>query len=111
MLQACGILIGVASPSVFGFALGSILLGLRLTAITLFAMPDTRRLHGDQGRGLMGLLTVTYGIGKIIGPPLATRQVQRSGSFTSSLCLAAFALIAGAIPLGQIFRESRRPLA
>jgi len=107
LLQACGILIGVASPSVVGFALGSILLGLPFTAITLFAMRDARRLRGDQARSLMGLLTATYGIGQIIGPPLATRLVQGSGSFTSSLCVAAFALVAGAALLGQMYRESR----
>lgn len=108
LLQAWGILVGVASPSVLGFALGSILLGLPFTAITLFAMRDARRLRGDQARSLMGLLTATYGIGQIVGPPLATRLVQGSGSFTSSLCVAAFALVAGACLLGQMYRESRQ---
>jgi len=111
LLQACGILIGVASPSVFGFAFGSILLGLPFTAITLFAMRDARRLRGDQARSLMGLLTATYGIGQIIGPPLATRLVQGSGNFTSSLCVAAVALVAGACLLGLMYRESRQQLA
>jgi predicted MFS family arabinose efflux permease len=107
LLQACGIAIGIISPSVAGFALGSILLGLPFTAITLFAMRDARRLRGDQARSLMGLLTATYGIGQIIGPPLATRLVQGSGTFTSSLCVAIFALLAGACLLGQMYRESR----
>ena len=111
LLQAAGILIGVASPSVFGFALGSILLGLPFTAITLFAMRDARRLRGDQARSLMGLLTATYGIGQIVGPPLATRLVQGSGSFTSSLCVAAFTLVAGAGLLGLMYRESRQAQA
>ncbi|MEO6921566.1 MAG: YbfB/YjiJ family MFS transporter [Collimonas sp.] len=111
LLQAGGVLISVASPSVAGFALGSILLGMPFTAITLFAMRDARRLHGDHARSLMGLLTATYGIGQIIGPPLTTRLVHGSGNFTSSLCVAACALLAGAVLLGVMFRQDRQQRA
>jgi predicted MFS family arabinose efflux permease len=109
LLQACGIFIGIASPSVSGFALGSILLGLPFTAITLFAMRDARRLRGDHARSLMGLLTAAYGVGQIIGPPLATRLVQRSGSFNSSLSVAALALLAGAALFFVMYSQSRKP--
>jgi len=108
LLQACGILIGIVSPSVTGFALGSILLGMPFTAITLFAMRDARRLRGDHARSLMGMLTAAYGVGQIIGPPLATRLVRSSGSFTSSLSVAASALLAGAVLLGVMYRHSRK---
>ncbi len=108
LLQACGILIGIVSPSVTGFALGSILLGTPFTAITLFAMRDARRLRGDHARSLMGMLTAAYGVGQIIGPPLATRLVRSSGSFTSSLSVAALALLAGAVLLGAMYRHSRK---
>ena len=108
LLQACGILIGIVSPSVTGFALGSILLGMPFTAIPLFAMRDARRLRGDHARSLMGMLTAAYGVGQIIGPPLATRLVRSSGSFTSSLSVAALALLAGAILLSAMYRHSSK---
>ncbi|WP_211452319.1 YbfB/YjiJ family MFS transporter [Collimonas antrihumi] len=108
LLQACGILIGIVAPSVTGFALGSILLGMPFTAITLFAMRDARRLRGDHARSLMGMLTAAYGVGQIIGPPLATRLVRSSGSFTSSLSVAALALLAGAVLLTAMYRHSRK---
>ncbi|GAC1519512.1 MAG: YbfB/YjiJ family MFS transporter [Collimonas sp.] len=108
LLQACGILIGIVSPSVTGFALGSILLGMPFTAITLFAMRDARRLRGDHARSLMGMLTAAYGVGQIVGPPLATRLVRGSGSFTSSLSVAALALLAGAVLLAAMYRHSRK---
>ncbi|AIY39714.1 Transporter [Collimonas arenae] len=111
LVQAGGVLLSVASPSVAGFALGSILLGMPFTAITLFAMRDARRLRGDHARSLMGLLTATYGIGQIIGPPLATRLVRGSGNFTSSLCVAAFALLAGACLLSMVYRQDRKQRA
>lgn len=108
LLQACGVLIGVALPTTLGFASGSILLGLPFTAITLFAMRDARRLCGDHARNLMSLLTAAYGIGQIAGPPLATWLVHRSGSFTPSLLIAAATLLTGAILFGRMFELSRR---
>ena len=52
-MQACGILLGVWWPSLPGFALGSLLIGLPFTAITLFAMQEVRRLrpHGTRAGG------------------------------------------------------------
>lgn len=100
MMQAAGVLVSVAWPSLTGFALGSILLGLPFTAITLFAMREARRLgqamHVPANR-LMGLLTAAYGLCQIVGPPLATRLVHQFGSFTPSLLVAASTLAVGAI--------------
>jgi hypothetical protein len=59
----------------------------------------------------MGLLTATYGVGQIIGPPLATRLVQGSGNFSSSLATAALALLAGAALLGAMYRYRGKPAA
>jgi predicted MFS family arabinose efflux permease len=72
-------------------------------------MRDARRLRGDHARSLMGLLTAAYGVGQIIGPPLATRLVQRSGSFNSSLSVAALALLAGAALFFVMYSQSRKP--
>lgn len=108
LLQAGGVLSGITLPNVLGFALGSILLGMPFTAITLFAMRDARRLRGDHARSLMGLLTAAYGIGQIIGPALATRLVHRTGSFTASLSVAAVTLVAGACLFGAMYWQGRR---
>src|SRR5450830_1439746 len=96
VMQATGVLGSAIFPNEIGFALGSILLGLPFTAITLFAMREARRLRSDHAAGLMGLMTASYGIGQIAGPPLATRLVHATGSFTPSLCIAAATLLAGA---------------
>jgi len=96
VMQATGVLGSAIFPNEAGFALGSILLGLPFTAITLFAMREARRLRSDHAAGLMGLMTASYGIGQIAGPPLATRLVHATGSFTPSLCIAAATLLAGA---------------
>ncbi|MBN3757274.1 YbfB/YjiJ family MFS transporter [Paraburkholderia sp. Tr-20389] len=99
VLQALGIIAGIVSPTAGGFALGSALIGLPFTAITLFAMREARRLHGDNAAGLMGYATAAYGLGQIAGPLVAAPIAAHTGSFTPALWLAAFALMAGAVGL------------
>ncbi|MBS0444910.1 MAG: YbfB/YjiJ family MFS transporter [Proteobacteria bacterium] len=95
-LQSCGVLLGVVWPTVVGLALSSLLAGLPFTAITLFAMRESRRLRSHDPAPLMGWLTATYGAGQIAGPPLAT-ALHRSGGFAPSLLTAAGALALGAL--------------
>ncbi|MBP0593197.1 YbfB/YjiJ family MFS transporter [Paraburkholderia sp. LEh10] len=99
VLQALGIAAGIVSPTAGGFALGSALIGLPFTAITLFAMREARRLHGDDAAGLMGYATAAYGLGQIAGPLVAAPIAAHTGSFTPALSLAAGALLAGAAGL------------
>jgi len=100
-VQASGIVLGIAWPTLGGFALGSLLLGLPFTAITFFAMQEVRRLRPATAASTMGLLTAFYGLGQIVGPPMAAALLRRSGStgsgFTLSLEIAAAALAAGAL--------------
>jgi len=100
-VQAAGIALSIWLPTLTGFALGSLLLGLPFTAITFFAMQEVRRLRPVAPASLMGLLTALYGLGQIVGPPLASALLQRSGSaalgFKLSLEIAASALVAGAL--------------
>ena len=100
-VQAAGVAASLISPTLAGFAIGSLLLGLPFTAITFFAMQEVRRLRPDQVASTMGLLTAMYGLGQIAGPPLAAAMLARSATaglgFTRSLEIAAAALVAGAL--------------
>ena len=78
-LQALGVLLSVAWPTIAGFTLGSLLLGMPFTAITLFAMRDARRLRGNAAAGLIGYATASYGVGQILGPLFAAPLAQRTG--------------------------------
>ncbi|WP_332776020.1 YbfB/YjiJ family MFS transporter [Polaromonas sp.] len=101
VMQALGIATSLWSPSLAGFALGSLLLGLPFTAITYFAMQEVRRLRPVGAASFMGLLTATYGVGQILGPPLVALLLRRMRSpgegFALSLEMAAAALLAGAV--------------
>jgi hypothetical protein len=94
-----GVLLTVLWPSLTGFALGSLLLGLPFTAITLFAVQEARRLRPHGASAFIGLLTAAYGLGQIIGPPLVAYQLHHSADaahgFERSLELAAAALLSG----------------
>lgn len=111
-MQATGVLLSVWWPSMAGFALGSLLLGLPFTAITLFAMQEARRLWPHNASALMALLTAAYGLGQIAGPPLVAWLLQHSASpaagFATSLQAAAASLVLGLLIYAGL--ERRAPL-
>lgn len=112
-VQALGIGIGIVSPSLWGFALGSLLLGLPFTAITFFAMQEVRRIRAAQPASAMGLLTAMYGTGQIAGPAVAAALLARSGTpgqgFTLSLQLAMGALLLGVALYAALVRAFPLP--
>ncbi len=107
VLQASGIALGIVWPTAGGFSLGSILIGLPFTAITLFAMREARRLRGEDAAGLMGYATAAYGVGQIVGPLVAAPIAEQTGSFSPALWLAAGALMLGAAGLIVVARVPR----
>nr|WP_311530900.1 YbfB/YjiJ family MFS transporter [uncultured Ralstonia sp.] len=94
-MQAVAVTVSIVWPTVAGLALSSTLLGLPFTAITLFAMREARRLWPHAAPRLMGLMTAAYGIGQIVGPPLANRLFAATGGFNASLAVAAVSLVVG----------------
>ena len=114
LIQAIGVSVSVWLPTLIGFALGSVMLGLPFTAITFFAMQEVRRLRPLAAPSFMGLLTAMYGLGQIAGPPLAAALIQRSGpgaGFRLSLEIASASLLVGAVLLlsmAKLFPPPRR---
>jgi hypothetical protein len=100
-MQAAGVCASLVSPTLAGFAIGSLLLGLPFTAITFFGMQEVRRIRPQQAASFMGLLTAVYGAGQIAGPPLAAWLVARSATpaagFDLSLWIATALLVFGAL--------------
>jgi hypothetical protein len=98
-LQATGIMLGVWWPSLTGFAVGSLLVGLPFTAITLFAMQEVRRVRPLGVSGGIGLLTAVYGLGQIAGPPWVAVMLERSATTGQGFALA-LETAAGSLLLG-----------
>lgn len=106
VVQGVGVGIGIMLPNVVGFALGSVMVGLPFTAITVYAVRECRRLRGDNANGLIGLVTASYGIGQIVGPLVAAPLVAATGTFTAALLCASGALVMGAIGFVWDWRRS-----
>ena len=111
-MQATGVVLGVWWPTLTGFALGSLLIGLPFTAITLFAMQEVRRLRPQGASSFIGLLTAVYGLGQILGPPWVSYVLNRSANpaqgFAISLQTAAASLLLGIALYGWLAK--RHPL-
>jgi len=107
-LQAGGVVLSVLWPTISGFAVGSLLLGMPFTAITLFAVREARRLRGNAAAGLIGYATASYGVGQILGPLFAAPLAQRTGSFAVPLLVAAAALALGSSLFLGVWRKARR---
>jgi hypothetical protein len=100
-IQAVGVAASLVSPTLAGFASGSLLLGLPFTAITFFAMQEVRRVRAAQATSFMGLLTAMYGLGQIAGPPMAAWLVGRSANAAAGFALSLW-IASGLLALGAV---------
>jgi MFS family permease len=101
LMQSAGVALSNWLPDLVGFAIGSILVGLPFTAITFFAMQVGRKLHAHAPSAIIGLLSAAFGLGQIVGPPMAAALIARAPStaagFSWSLDIAAISLLIGAL--------------
>lgn len=115
LMQATGVALSNLLPSLTGFALGSILVGLPFTVITFFVMQLGRKLHPQSASGIIGLLSASFALCQIGGPPVAALLLanapDHATGFAWALYLAATALLAGAgiyMLMIKIFPEDSR---
>lgn len=108
LIQASGVAMSLVAPNLFGFALGSLLVGLPFTAITYFAMQEARRIRPLHVASTIGLLTAIYGLGQILGPPMAayflSHATTPTAGFDLALEIATVSLVLGAILFGVLMR-------
>lgn len=114
LIQALGILATLLMPTVAGFLIGSALVGLPFTVISLCAMQEARRLRPADTTSFMGLMTAIYGAGQIAGPPLAAAiladNTSQSTGFSVSLTVATATLLLGAAlyAVSMLFYRARQ---
>ena len=101
VLQAAGIILGVAMPTEAGFAVGSLMLGLPFTLLTLFSLQEVRRIRPLTAPSTIGLVTAVYALGQALGPPMVAAMLRHGNgdahaAFEHSLMVAATTLLVGA---------------
>ncbi|WP_426662250.1 YbfB/YjiJ family MFS transporter [Rhodanobacter aciditrophus] len=92
-------------PSRTGLALGTVLEGAAITPVVMFTMRQAARLAPRDPTRLIGALTVAFGIGQIVGPPVAATLAAHRHGFAAPLELAALAsALALALALSRLGR-------
>lgn len=88
-----GTLLCLYWSSLTGLLLGIVLLGAPVTPVVMFTMREAARLAPHDPTRLIGALTTAFGIGQIVGPPVAATLAARQHSFAAPLELAALAAV------------------
>jgi predicted MFS family arabinose efflux permease len=94
-VEAIGVLLSLQT-GIVGILLATILLGGTFMAITALGLEAARRRAGANPRRIVGLMTVAFSVGQIVGPTAAGYARDLTGSFTMATVAAALALLAAA---------------
>ncbi|MBI1386424.1 MAG: YbfB/YjiJ family MFS transporter [Rhizobiales bacterium] len=92
LVEAVGVLASVVWPTNGGIMLAAAVLGATFMAIASLGLMAGRELAGRRARQVLGLLTVAFSIGQMVGPTAAGYAYDWSGSFTLPTLVAASAL-------------------
>ena len=97
LLQACGILLSSVAVQAFSAGLAAVIFGGTFLGIVALAMGEGGRRAGSEGRRAAAILTVCFGAGQVVGPPLAGLLADQQGGFTLPLLLAGSVVALGGL--------------
>ncbi len=97
LLQAGGILLSSVAIHAFSAGLAAVIFGGTFLGIVALVMSEGGRRAGTEGRRAAAVLTVCFGAGQVIGPPLAGLLADQQGSFTVPLLLAGSVVALGGV--------------
>jgi MFS family permease len=99
LLQAVGIALPVLSGAPAVAMLAAVLYGATFVGITALAVSLAAQIAPANAARVIGLVTVAFGIGQIIGPLAAGWLAAATGGFGLALLGAAAIVALGALPL------------
>jgi predicted MFS family arabinose efflux permease len=106
--QVVALVAPLVIPAPLGVAILAAGLGGTFIAIAALGTAFGRHLRPANSNGAIGLLTVLYGAGQIVGPLAATQVALRSGSYRTALPLAAVPLLLATVAFAIRLRGRRR---
>lgn len=96
IVQACCVVLAALSHSSILLTLGCIGFGATFMGTSSLVMPLAKKLKAPQKVNLLGLVTLTYGVGQIAGPLMVSAFESRGHSITGPTLLGAGALFIAA---------------
>lgn len=94
-IQACGIFLSSIATRPISTGLAAVIFGGTFLGIVSLVMPEGARRAGTDGRRAAAILTVCFGAGQVIGPPLAGLLADQQGDFSLPLILAGSIVVFG----------------
>lgn len=108
MIQAACVLLTLASGSPLLLVLSSVGFGATFMGTTSLVMTLARQLIVPGNLNLLGFVTLTYGIGQILGPLLTTLLGSGTQAITdATLCGALALFLAASIGALQFYKQKR----
>jgi predicted MFS family arabinose efflux permease len=99
LLQAIGVILTVIIHTAVGVYLGSVLFGGTFMGITTLGTMLGRKLRPQDSSKAIGLMTVIYGAGQIVGAGGAGLLASHSGGFEIPTLVASGIIVVGAVIL------------
>jgi MFS family permease len=99
LLQAVGIVLPAISGAPSVAMLAAILFGMTFVGITALSVSLAATIAPSNTARVIGLVTVAFGIGQIIGPLAAGWLAAATGGYNPALVAAALVVAVGALPL------------
>lgn len=97
VIQAVGVLLPALSESSFSFYASALLFGATFMGVTVLVASYAREKFPYASARILSILTVTYALGQMIGPIIASWLAEQSGSFSTALIGASAVITIGAL--------------
>jgi len=96
-LQLSGLLVSLGAQSLPAVLYAAASFGGTFMGIVILSVNEgIRRARGDRAR-IASILTLCFGVGQVLGPPVAGWFADRSQGFTASLLMASAAVLLGLV--------------
>lgn len=96
-IQSVGVLLPAVSQSSWSFYGSAILFGATFMGVTVLVASYAREKFPHASARILSVLTVTYALGQMIGPLVASWLAERTGSFEFSLIGASVVIALAAV--------------
>jgi predicted MFS family arabinose efflux permease len=99
VIEAAGVAASVLWPTLTGALISAFLLGATFVGLTALGLRAARD-HARDPQRMIAWMTVSFGIGQIIGPTVAGQLAAHTGNFTLATLIAAGTLLLAAALTG-----------